>query len=352
VSLEIRGRRVGRHEPLFVIAEIGLNHGGSLDRALRLVDAAALAGAAAVKLQTIDAGRLVAADCPPPAHVDVPSLADFFRAFELDFDAHAAVAERARSLGLAFMATPFSLEAVDLLEAVGVDAYKIASGDVTFHALVERCARTGKPLVLSTGLADLAEVTAAVGAARRAGARGIALLHCVSSYPVPAGAENLAAISTLADAFHVPVGLSDHSPTTSGVPVAVALGAALYERHVVIDHGDGSIDAAVSSDPAELADVVTAAARTTAALGDGVKRCQPAEAPNLAPSRRSLHAARTLRAGHVVTADDIAIVRPATGLAPAAFSQLVGSRLERDVAAGAPFLAADLVRNGSVCAYA
>jgi N,N'-diacetyllegionaminate synthase len=352
VSLEIRGRRIGRQQTLFVIAEIGLNHGGSVDRALQLVDAAARAGAAAVKVQTIDADRLVAADCPAPAHVDVPSLADFFRTFELDFDAHVAIADRAHALGLAFMATPFSLEAVDLLERAGVDAYKIASGDVTFHALVERCARTGKPLVLSTGLASLSEVAAAVGAARRAGVRGMALLHCVSAYPVPAGAENLAAIATLASAFDMPAGLSDHAPSTSSVPVAVALGASIYERHFVLDRGDDCIDAAVSSDAADLAAVVTAAADTLAVLGDGVKRCQPAEAPNLVPSRRALHATRALRAGHIVAAGDIAVVRPATGLAPDACSQLIGVRLQRDVAAGAPFVASDLVQNGCSCAHA
>src|SRR5262245_38632026 len=165
MSLEIGGRRIGGSEPLFVIAEIGLNHGGSLDRALKLVDAAAVAGASAVKLQTIEADRLVAAGCPAPAHVDVPSLADFFRRFEFGADAQAAVARRAHGFGLAFMATPFSLESVEMLERVGVDAYKIASGDLTFHALVERCASTGKPMVLSTGLASLSEVTAAVGVA-------------------------------------------------------------------------------------------------------------------------------------------------------------------------------------------
>jgi len=357
MSLEIRGRRIGRQEPLFVIAEVGLNHGGSLDRALQLVDAAAMAGAAAVKVQTIEADRLVAADCPAPAHLDVPSLADFFRQFEFDAAAYAVLAHRAHHWEMAFMATPFSLESVDVLERAGVDAYKIASGDVTFHALIERCAATRRPLVLSTGLATLSEIAAAVGVARRAGASGIALLHCVSAYPVPAGHENLGAIATLTSTFDLTTGLSDHAPTTAGVAVAMALGAALYERHVVLHHGDDSVDAAVSSDPADLAKVVMVAADTRAALGDGLKLCQGPEAANLVASRRALHAARALPVGHMVGSEDVAVVRPANGLPPAALPQLIGTRLQREVAAGAPFVTTDLIYNGvftdgSCCAVA
>ena len=160
--LEVARRRIGPGEPLFVIAELGLNHAGSVEQALALVDAAATAGASAVKLQTFRADELVASGCPAPAHVRETSLRDFFRRFELDKDAHRAVAERARARGLAFMATPFSLASVDLLEDVGVDALKIASGDLTYTLLIQRCARTGLPLVISTGLSTLAEVKHAV----------------------------------------------------------------------------------------------------------------------------------------------------------------------------------------------
>lgn len=339
---EIGGHRIGPGEPLFVIAEIGLNHGGSLERALAMVDQAAGAGASAVKLQTIDADRLVARGCQPPAHVRVSSLAEFFRHFELSEAAHATVAGRARARGLAFMATPFSLEAVEMLERVGVDGYKIASGDVTFEALVERCAKTGKPLVVSTGMATLAEIAALVECASSAGADQLALLHCVSAYPVPAGSENLAAIQTLARTFDVPVGLSDHAPTASAVPIAIALGASLYERHLVLEDDGGAVDAAVSSRPAELAAIVRAAADTQAALGHGRLDCASAEAPNLVPSRRALHATRRLLAGDVVTASDVVAVRPGVGVPPRALGRLIGMRLTRDVGAGAPFLNDDL----------
>mgnify|MGYP006275684353 CR=1 FL=1 len=340
--LEIHHHRIGGAEPLFVIAEIGLNHGGSVDQALALVDAAASAGASAIKLQTIEADYLVAADCPPPAHVPVQSLRAFFARFELDERAHRAIVARARMHNLAVMATPFSLASVEMLERVGIDAFKIASGDVTFHGLIDACARTGKPLVMSTGMASMAEVNLAIWCANRAGARDIALLHCVSAYPVPNGHENLRAIPTLAETFRLPVGLSDHGSTAAAVPIAVALGASLYERHLVLSADDDAIDRAVSSTPAELAAIVQTAAATAAALGHGRKECMPAEAVNVLASRRALRATRDLRVGDIVGVDDIVALRPGTGLAPLYERDLVGSRLTRDIPAGAPFMEDDV----------
>ena len=195
MDFEIGGQRIGSREPLFVIAELGLNHGGSLERALALVDAAAAAGASAVKLQSFRAADLIALGCPAPAHVEASSLQEFFRQFELDAEAHAAVRDRARHHGLAFIATPFSCAAIDMLEEIGVDALKIASGDVTFDGLIARAARTGLPLVISTGMSTLAETAHAVSLARAEGARSLALLHCVSAYPVPESSQNLQGVA-------------------------------------------------------------------------------------------------------------------------------------------------------------
>jgi sialic acid synthase SpsE len=348
VSLELRsefqiGRhRIGRGEPLFVIAEIGLNHGGSVERALALVDAAAASGASAVKLQTLVAADLVAPSCPAPAHVRAASLLDFFATFELSEAAHQRIAARARAHGLALIATPLSLDAVDLLERIGVDAYKIASGDLTWPQLIRRCAMTRKPLVMSTGMASLAEVDGAMATAQLAGATDFALLHCVSAYPVPAGGENLRAIATLADTFPVAVGLSDHGADESAVPLAVAMGASLYERHLVLDEDDLAVDAAVSSPPARFAALVQAARRAAAALGSGDKACSSVEEMNLMPSRRALYAVRSLHAGDVVQADDLIALRPAVGLAPSQHAAIVGRALTRDVAAGTPFLGRDI----------
>ncbi len=341
-QVRIGGRVAGDGAPLFVIAEIGLNHDGSIERALALVDAAAVAGASAVKVQALFADELVAPGAPAPMHVEAASLADFFRRFELDEAGYARLAVRARERGLAFIATPFSERAVDMLERVGVDAWKIASGDITFERLIERCGATGKPVIISTGMASLPEAQRALFWAERAGAGGVALLHCVSAYPVPKGSENLRAIATLGMACRAVVGFSDHGADGFSVPLAVAMGAAIYERHLVLRAGDDSIDAEVSSTPGELAALVRAAARAQAALGTGVKACLPAEKGNSDPSRRALYARRRLPAGHVVAATDLIALRPACGLGADRQRELVGQRLGRNVDAGAPFQPSDL----------
>lgn len=338
---DIGSHRIGAGAPLFVIAEIGLNHGGSLADALAMVEAAASAGASAVKLQSLRARTLVAPACPAPAHVAASSLVQFFEPFELDAAAHGAVARAARRRGLAFLSTPFDLDAVDMLEEIGCDAYKIASGDVTNTPLVARVARTSKPIVMSTGMSDGDDVAAALAAIRLNGGGPVALLHCVSSYPVPDDSQNLRAIATLAHRFGVPVGLSDHGTDPLAVAMAVALGAVIYERHFMLP-GQAAIDAPVSATPSELAALIRMAAHAQLALGDGRKACQSAEAPNLVASRRSVYAARDLRAGERVPADALVMLRPAVGLEPRYAADLVGCVLGRDVAAGTPFHLSDL----------
>jgi sialic acid synthase SpsE len=340
---EIGGREIAPYAPVFVIAEIGLNHAGSLARALALVDAAADAGASAIKLQTLFADRLVARSCPAPAHVQAASLQEFFASFELDLDAHRAIVARAHGHGLAAMTTPFAEDVVPALEEIGFDAYKIASGDVTYLGLITTVARTGKPLVISSGMSTLTDVAAAVGAAHSAGNDALAILHCVSSYPTPARFENLRAITTLADAFHVPVGLSDHGGGLPSAAAAVALGATVYERHLMLS--DEAIDAAVSSTPDQLLDIVQAMEHVRLALGSGVKECQRPEAANVIASRRGLYATRALRAGERVEREDVIALRPSTSLAPFEIESLVGVTLRRDIAAGAPFELDD-VRQG------
>ncbi len=335
-AISVAGRRVAEDIPPFVIAEIGINHGGSVDRALALVDAAAAAGAHAVKLQTIVAEELVGPTCPAPSHVDAPSLVEFFRQFELDERAHHAVAERASLRGLKVISTPFSESAVDLLERVGVDAYKIASGDLTWDQLILRCASTGKPLIISTGMSTLAEAHHALAVARLAGAEHVALLHCVSAYPVPKGSENLLAIRTLADECRVPVGLSDHGEDAFALPIAVALGASIYERHIVLADDTDAVDRAVSSTPAELAAAVRAGRRAWSSLGSGRKACLAAEGANAIASRRSLCAARPLPVGHTLTSADLVALRPSKGLPPSSLASVLGCRLVRPLEGGEP----------------
>lgn len=339
----IAGQPIDTTAPPFVIAEIGLNHGGSPERALALVDAAAVAGASAVKLQTLDAALLVAPDAPAPAHVSAASMVEFFRAFELDEAAHRLVIARARARGLAVLATPFSEPAVAMLGRLGVDAFKIASGDVTCARLIRACGATGRPLVLSTGMSTLDEVARARRWALDAGAGGVALLHCVSSYPVAPGTENLRGIATLAETFGGAVGLSDHAPDASALPLVVALGASLYERHLMLAAGDGAIDAAVSSTPGDLARAIQEARRAWMALGTGTRRMNDIECRNRVPSRRALYARCALPAGHALAADDIVALRPAIGWPAEDEELLIGRVLARPVNAGLAFTAAALV---------
>ncbi len=342
--LEIGAHRVGPGQSLFAIAEIGLNHGGSLADALAMVKAAAAAGASAVKLQTLQAETLVAPSCPAPAHVAAHNLVEFFRAFELNEEAHAAVAREARRCGLAFLSTPFDVGAVDMLERVGCDAYKIASGDITHVELLARVAATGKPVIVSTGMSDADDIALALATIRRHGGGQVVLLHCVSSYPVPDHSQNLRAIAGLAERFGVLTGLSDHSTDPSAVIIAVALGASVYEKHFMLQ-GQNAIDAAVSAEPAEFARLVRSAEHARLALGDGRKRCQPAEARNVVPSRRSVYAARDLRAGEPITPDAVVLLRPALGLEPRYARDLVGRCAVRDIRAGTPFYPGDLEAN-------
>jgi N,N'-diacetyllegionaminate synthase len=321
---------------VFSIAEIGLNHGGSADRALAMVDAAASAGATAVKLQSIVADELVTPQAAL-AHVGASSLRDYFRTLELDWDAHRAVVVRAHARGLLAMTTPFSVASVPRLAAMGFDALKIASGDLTFIDLVDAVSRTGLPVLLSSGMSTLDEVGSAVAAAQTAGARQLAVLHGVSAYPTPIEDENLRAIATIREACGLPVGLSDHGRGLHSALAAVALGASVYERHFILDGDDGALDRAVSSTPHEFAAIVAAMEETRLALGDGVKACRPAERDNRDASRRGLYAARPLARGHRLTAGDIAVLRPSSALAPGDVGRLVGAALTRPVAAGEAF---------------
>jgi N,N'-diacetyllegionaminate synthase len=341
---EIAGRTIGPNARVFVIAEIGLNHGGSLDRALAMVDAAAAAGASGIKLQTLVAKDLVASSCPAPAHVNATSLREFFATYELDLEAHRAVIARARAHRLVVLSTPFSEGAVSMLELLGIDAFKIASGDLTYTGLIAAAARTGRPVILSTGMSYLPEIVQSVAAARAAGADQVAVLHCVSAYPTPTESQNLRAISTLSDTLRIPVGLSDHGTGLHAAIAAVALGACIYERHLVLDEDMTAIDRPVSSTPSELGTIIRAMAQTRLALGDGRKVPQLAERPNVMPSRRGLYANRPLQAGTRVEPGDLVALRPASDFSPADLSALLGTTLHADVPAGAPIRADHLAQ--------
>ena len=337
-GFRIGDRHLGAGAPVYVIAEAGVNHGGDVDRALELVDAAADAGADAVKFQTFDPQAVVVAGGRPAQYQRERTGTEDQRAMlagvALDAAAFGRIAAHARGRGITFLSTPFDEGSAELLDRLGVQAFKVGSGELTNLPFLEALARRRRPMLISTGMADLVEIEAAVTTVRRGGAEQIALLHCVSSYPTPAEEANLRAIDTLREAFgDIVVGYSDHCLGLDVSLAAVARGADIIERHVTLDRAAPGPDHALSLTPAELADLVERVRTVRSALGDGVKVAQPSERDVMAVARRSLVAARNLRAGDLVRADDVTAKRPAGGLAPARLPGLVGRRLACDVPA-------------------
>ena len=318
------------NQKIMIVAEIGNNHEGDVGRAEEMICRAADAAADAVKIQTIIPERLVAPD-------QTSRLAQLKR-FEVDVSAHKRLAAVAKRAGVLFLSTPFALSAVELLDPL-VPAFKIASGDNDFMPLLERVAATGKPIILSTGLATLEEVAAARDAIevvwqQRCIDPGLVFLHCVSAYPTPAADANLRAIRELARLGR-PVGYSDHVLGLEAAVASVALGARVIEKHFTLSKTQSEFrDHALSADPREFRELVERVRVLEYMLGDGVKRVMPSENTNLAVARRSICAARALPKGHVVEFVDLDWLRPAGGLPPSQSNWVVGKRLTRSVKAG------------------
>ena len=326
----------------FVIAEAGVNHNGSLDLAFRLVDAAAEAGADAVKFQTFQADKLVTASARKAVYQAQTTGADqsqyeMLRQLELGFDDFRKIKDYCRQQGILFLSTPFDEASADFLDSLDVAAIKIGSGEITNLPFLGYIARKGRPVILSTGMSTLGEVEAAVGGIRGAGDPPLALLHCTSNYPALPETVNLRAMMTLKAAFGLPVGYSDH---TQGIEIslaAAALGARILEKHFTLDRHLPGPDHPASLEPAELAALVRGVRKVTTALGDGRKLPTQSELDVAAVARKSLVAARAISAGAVLAEADIAIKRPGTGLPPGMLSLLLGRRLRLDVAAGEVF---------------
>jgi N-acetylneuraminate synthase/N,N'-diacetyllegionaminate synthase len=334
-AVSIAGRKLGGDEPALVVAEAGVNHDGDLCAALELVDAAAAAGADAIKFQTFVAQALATREAP---------LADYQRQRSGSTDGQramlerlclsteqlATVAARCERRDILFLSSPFDLASATVLERLGAPALKIASGELTNLPFLGALARRATPLILSTGMATLSEVSEAVRVVGEAGAP-LVLLHCVSSYPTPLEQANVRAIDVLRSAFGVPVGYSDHCLGFDASLAAVARGACLLERHLTLDRTRVGPDHAMSLQPDELAELVRRVRAIEAALGDGRKVPQPAELQMRMYARRSIVAARRLEPGETLTADALAIKRPGDGLAPARLAELIGARVARAI---------------------
>jgi N,N'-diacetyllegionaminate synthase len=345
-ALHIAGRPVGPGAPCFVIAEAGVNHNGDMDMAARLVDAAADAGADAVKFQTFRADRLAVEDAPKApyqlADGAEESQAAMLRRLELKPEAHRGLQEHCARRGILFLSTPFDEVSADLLETLDVPAFKLGSGEVTNWPLLAHIARKGRPLILSTGMSTLDEVAAAVAVVRDAGDPPLALLHCVSAYPAPAEEANLHAMGALTEAFGVPVGFSDHSVGNDVSLAAVALGARIIEKHFTLDRTLPGPDHAASIEPDELTALVAGVRRVESALGSGVKAPTGAEAANIGVVRRSVGAVVDIPAGARIEAGMLAMVRPATGIPPARVGEVLGRTAARVIGAGSLLVWEDL----------
>jgi len=339
-EIEIAGRRIGADHPPFVICELSGNHNGSLERALAMIDAAAATGCDAIKIQTYTADTITMDVDRAEFRItgglwDGRSLYELYQEAQTPYEWHPALFERARALGVVLFSSPFDESAVDLLDGLGAPAFKIASFEAVDLPLIRHAASKGKPLIISTGMANLAEIEAAKAAALDAGAAGVALLHCVSSYPAVLEDANVRTVADMSRRFGCPVGLSDHTPGTAAAVAAVSLGAAVVEKHFTLARADGGPDAAFSLEPAEFAALVADCKAAWTSLGRAHYDLLGSERGNVA-FRRSLYIAADVRAGERLSRANVRSIRPGLGLPPAELETVLGRPAARDLVRGEP----------------
>lgn len=343
--ITVAGRRIGADAPPYVIAEMSANHHGSLETAKRIIDEAKLCGADAVKLQTYRPDTITLESDEDDFRIkgglwDGRTLHDLYQEAHMPWDWHAPLFEHARQRGIAIFSSPFDDSAIELLESLDAPAYKIASFEAVDLPLIRRAARTGRPLIISTGMADAAEIEEAVEAARGAGCRELAILRCVSSYPAPASDYNLRTIPDMSARFGCVVGLSDHTLDNTTAVASIALGAALVEKHFTLDRSAGGPDDSFSLEPAGLAQLCTAVRTAWESLGRIDYGRRSSELGNV-QFRRSLYWIKSLPAGAQVDRAALRSVRPGFGLPPKLLDGLLGKRLARAVRAKTPARAED-----------
>jgi N-acetylneuraminate synthase len=341
-DIVIAGRRIGRTHPPFVIAEMSGNHNQSLERALQIVDAAARAGAHALKLQTYTADTMTLDVQGAGFRIEDQgslwagaSLYQLYQQAYTPWEWHEPLFARARELGIVAFSTPFDETAVDFLERIGAPAYKIASFENTDLPLIRRVASTGKPMIMSTGMATAAEIDESVRAAREAGCRELVLLKCTSTYPATPENTHIATIPHMRQLFDCQVGLSDHTMGVGAAVASVALGATVIEKHFTLRRADGGVDSSFSLEPEEMQQLVVEATRAWQSLGE-VHYGPTAGERNSLQFRRSLYVVRDLQAGDVLSADNVRAIRPGLGLAPKHLEHVLGLRVKQAVPRGTP----------------
>lgn len=341
-TISIAGRSIGRSHRPFVIAEMSGNHNQSLGRALAIVEAAAKTGAHALKLQTYTADTMTLDLGQGEFFIDDPdslwrgtSLHKLYQEAYTPWEWHAPIFERARALGMIPFSTPFDATAVDFLEQLGVPCYKIASFENTDLPLIRKVAATGKPMIISTGMATVADIDEAVRTARDGGCKNLILLKCTSTYPAAPSDTNLLTIPHMRALFECEVGLSDHTFGIGASVASVALGATVIEKHFTLARADGGVDSTFSMEPDEMAALVVETERAWMALGQVFYGLTEKEKKSLV-FRRSVYVTEDLAAGDVLTESNLRIIRPGLGLAPKYFESLIGKRVGRAVHRGTP----------------
>ena len=348
-SLQIGDRRVGYGHQPFIIAEMSGNHNQSIDRAFEIVEAAAVAGAHAIKLQTYTADTMTLDIREREFFIDDPdslwhgkSLYELYELASTPWDWHKPIYEKARSLGMLVFSTPFDASAVDFLEELDSPCYKIASFENTDTALLRKVAATGKPVIMSTGMATLAELDESVRVLRESGCRDLVLLKCTSTYPASPENTNILTIPHMKTMFGCEVGLSDHTMGVGVAVGAVALGACMIEKHFTLRRADGGVDSAFSMEPDEMASLVRETERAWLSLGRVNYGPTEAEKPSML-FRRSLYITEYMKAGETLNNQNLKAIRPGYGLAPGYLEDVMGMTVNRDVQPGTP-LSWDLVK--------
>jgi N-acetylneuraminate synthase len=337
-ELLIAGRNIGRNFPPYIIAEMSANHNGKLERALQTIEMAKSSGADAVKIQTYTADTMTI-DCDSEDFQIRGGLWDGYNLYRLyqwaqtPYEWHKPMFDHARKIGITLFSTPFDETAVDLLEDLNAPAYKIASFEAVDLPLIEYVARTGKPMIISTGMASLEEIEEAVETARQGGCNDLVLLHCISSYPAPVEQSNLRTIPDLAERFNVISGLSDHTLGTTVSVASIALGASIIEKHVTLSREDKGPDSEFSLEPRELEQLCSKSKDVWLALGEAGFERKPSEESSV-KFRRSIYVVKEIKAGEMFTEKNIRRIRPGFGLEPRHFKSVLGKSASCDIGAG------------------
>lgn len=332
-----------------IIAEAGVNHNGDINIAKQLIDVAAEAGVDIVKFQTFKAENLVGKNAPKARYQvqttgSEESQFDMLRKLELSYDDHIELMNHCRKKNIEFLSTPFDLESIDLLKKMGISIFKIPSGEITNLPYLEKAGKSGKKIILSTGMADMKEIEEAVNVLIKSGTEkdNITVLHCTTEYPAPYQEVNLKAMLSIRDFFDVKIGYSDHTPGIEIPVAAVALGASVIEKHFTLDKNMEGPDHKASLEPAELKAMVSAIRNVEKAMGDGIKQPTPSEIKNIPVARKSIHTARVVKAGHVLTMDDLTMKRPGDGISPMKLNDILEKKTKSSLPEGHKLLWSDI----------